>query len=549
MRSRILAAVMCVGLGACAMTPEPFTVEDNIARASADRAELEAYSPQPTGPISLEEAQARALAYNLDNRLQMFNAVLQDRQLDLTKLDMLPNLTANAGYVDRNKDLVSSSASYLTGQIVPSNFETVSVDRERTFGDLTLSWNIIDFGVSYIQAKQQSDRVIVAQEQRRRVINNIFQQVRAAYWTAVASERVIPRLKPLLAETRRALEQSKAAGAERSQDPAEALRYQRGLMELIQQLEFIQDQLTIAKTQLAQLMGLRPGTPYRLAAPSGSPMLPGVRLTIDEMERVALINRPELREEAYNGRITQNEGRRALLRLIPGVTLLASMNYDSNSYLLFNNWNEVGARLTASLVRIISMPGVIKLNEAQEEIADYRRLAMTMAVIAQVQISARQYAIARKTFERSREMADINRRIADFQSNTQEAQTTSDLDLIREKANAVLAELRSNRSYADLQNADASIFMTLGLDPLPADVKAASLPELVAAIKAQQKEWRTGRIQAPVFTPPATPPKMAAPLTAEAASGTPAAAFAEAPSAAPAPAEAQPASTRVAAKM
>lgn len=501
MRTRIFAAVLCLGLGACAMTPEPFTVDDNVARAAADRAELDVYSPQPTGPISLEEAQARALAYNLDNRLQMFNAVLQDRQLDLTRLDMLPNLTANAGYVGRNKDLVSSSASYLTGTIVPSNFETVSVDRDRTFGDLTLSWNIIDFGVSYIQAKQQSDRVIIAQEQRRRVVNNIFQQVRAAYWTAVASERVIPRLQPLLAEARRALAQSKAAGAERSQDPGEALRYQRGLMELIQQFEFIEDQLSIAKTQLAQLMGLRPGTPYRLAS-STSPVVSGVRLTIDEMERVALINRPELREEAYNGRITQNEGRRALLRLIPGVTLLASMNYDSNSYLLFNDWNEVGARLTASLVRIISIPGVMKLNEAQEEIADYRRLAMSMAVIAQVQISARQYVVARKTFERSREMASINRAIADLQSQTQEAQTTSDLDLIREKANAVLAELRSNRAYADFQNADANIYMTLGLDPLPADVKAASLPELVAAIRTQQKEWRSGRIQVPVFTPP-----------------------------------------------
>lgn len=511
MHTRIFAAVLCLGLGACAMAPEPFTIEENIARASADRAELENYSARPTSPISLEEAQARALAYNLDNRLQMFNATLQDRQLDLTRLDMLPNLTANAGYVGRNKDLVSSSASYLTGTITPSNFETVSVDRDRTFGDLTLSWNIIDFGVSYIQAKQQSDRVIIAQEQRRRVINNIFQQVRASYWTAIAAERVIPRMRPLLVEARRALDQSRAAGAERSQDPAEALRYQRGLMELIQQLEFIEDQLSIAKTQLAQLMGLRPGTPYRLASPSGSPYVPGVKLTIDEMERVALINRPELREEGYNGRITQNEGRRALLRLIPGVTLLASMNYDSNSYLLFNDWNEVGARLTASLVRIISIPGVMKLNDAQTEIADYRRLAMTMAVIAQVQISARQYAIARKSFERSRDMADINRRIADLQSNTQEAQTTSNLDLIREKANAVLAELRSNRSYADLQNADASIYMTLGLDPLPADVKAASLPELVTAIRQQQKEWRTGRIPVPVFTPPPAATAEAAP--------------------------------------
>ncbi|HEV7317197.1 MAG TPA: TolC family protein [Ensifer sp.] len=487
------------------MQPEPLTFEENVTRASGDRAALANHSPSPDKPISMEEAQARALAYNLDNRLQMFNAALQDRQLDLTRMDMLPNLTANAGYVGRDKELVSSSASYLTGTIIPSNFETVSVDRERTFGDLTLSWNVIDFGMSYIQARQQADRVLIAQEQRRRVINNISQQVRASYWNAVASERVMPRMRPLLAEARRALAQSKAAGAERSQDPAEALRYQRNLMELIAQLELIEEQLSIAKTQLAQLMGLRPGTTYRLA-PAGTPYIPSLRLTIDEMERVALVNRPELREETYNGRITQNEGRRALLRLLPGVTLLASVNYDSNSYLLFNDWKEVGARLAANLVRLISIPDVMKLNEAQSEIAEYRRLALTMSVLAQVQISARQYIVARKSYERSRNLASVNRRIADLQTNTQEAQTTSDLDLIRERANAVLTELRSHRSYADLQNADAGVYMTLGIDPLPLDVQASSLPELVAAIRKQQKEWQSGRIQVPVLPRPVEKP-------------------------------------------
>ncbi|MBB3808175.1 TolC family protein [Pseudochelatococcus contaminans] len=499
------------------MKPEPFTVEENLARAAADRATLRAYSPKPTGPVSLEEAQARALAYNLDHRLQMFNALLQDRQLDLTRLDMLPNLTANAGYVSRNKELVSSSASYLTGDMVPSNFENVSVDRERTFADLTLSWNIIDFGVSYLQAKQQADRVIIAQEQRRRVINNIFQQVQTAYWTALSSERVMPRIRPIIKEARRALAQSRAAGAERSQDPAEALRYQRSLMEMIQQLEAVEEQLAVAKTQLAQLMGLPPDTSYRLAPPTGRQATPRLKLSIDDMERIALVNRPELREEAYNGRVVLNEGRRAILRLVPGVTLLASLNYDSNSYLRFNDWSEVGARLAASVVRVASIPGVAKLGDVQLEIADYRRHAMTMAVIAQVQISARQYAIARNTYERAHEMAQINRNIANLQANTQEAETGSDLDVIREKVNAVLADLRSNRAQADLQSADGNIFATLGIDPLPADVKAATLPELVEAIRQRRQQWREGRIPVPVLPAPQAPAQPAQPIPAMAA--------------------------------
>lgn len=494
----LLVAAACLGLGACTLTPEPFTLEENATRTAADLARLADEIPPPTGPISLEEAQARALAYNLDNRLQMLNAALQDRQLDVSKLDMLPNLTANAGYAGRTPPLVSSSASYQSGIISPTNYQTVSVDNERIFGDLTLSWNIIDFGVSYLQAKQQGDRVEIAREQRRRVVNNVFQQVRSAYWLAVASERVRPRLKPILAEARQALIASRALETDRAQQPLDALRYQRALLDLIQELESVDDKLAIAKIQLAQLMGLRPGTPYTLAIPAHEPQMPNVRFSIGEMEQLALLNRPELREEGYNTRITLQEGRRALLRLMPGVTLLASLNYDSNSYLLFNSWQEAGARIGASLFRLWAIPGVIKLNEAQAEIAETRRLATTMAVLAQVQISAQQYMIARKNYERARTIADVSRRIAGVAANTQQAQTTSDLDLIWERTNAVVADLRRNRAYADLQNASASIYATLGLDPLPPGGEAHDLKGLVAAIRQRANEWRTGKIAVPV---------------------------------------------------
>lgn len=500
---RMTITALALGLGGCAISPESFTLSESTARAAADRTEIENHSPLPMRPISLEEAQARALTYNLDHRLQMFNAALQDRQLDLTKLDMLPNLTANAGYVSRNRDLVSSSASFQSGTIAPSNLNTVSVDRERTFADLTLSWNVIDFGVSYLQAKQQSDRVLIANEQRRRVVNNIFQQVRSAYWMAVAAERVRPRLRPVLAEARRALEASRALEADRTQQPGDALRYQRVLLELIQQLESVDDQLSIGKAQLAQLMGLRPGTPYTLAAPRNLQPPPALRLTIDQMERIALVNRPEVQEEGYNARITQAEGRRALLRLVPGVTLLSSLNYDSNSYLLYNNWSEAGARIAASVVRLMSAPSIMKLNEVQAEIAESRRLAVAMAVLAQVQVSAQQYAIARKGYSLASSMADIDQRIANLSQDAQSAETASELDLIREKANAVLAELRRNRAFADLQNADASVYVTLGLDPVPAGLENGDLDTLVAAIQQKSREWRSGKIPVPMFDEPA----------------------------------------------
>lgn len=494
------------GLTACMMRPTPFTKAENETRAALDLAAVDANSPAPARPITLAEAQARAITYNLDARLQMFNSVLQREQLDLSKLDMLPNLTANAGYTARDKDLVSSSASYRQGVVLPSNFQTTSVDRERTFADLTLSWNVIDFGLSYLQAKQQADRVNIADEQRRRVVNNVFQQVRNAYWTAVAAERVRPLLRQVLAEARSAQNASRQMEAQREQKPDQALRYQRDLLELIQELESVDDQLVIAKAQLAQLMGLRPGTPFTLAVPARLPSLGKIGLTIDQMERVALVNRSELREEGYNARIVQNEGRRALLRLVPGVNFLGSLNYDSNSYLLYNNWQEGGIQVAANLIRILTnAPKIMQLNEVQGEISETRRLATTVAILAQVQVAAQQYQIAHKNYVRFNSISAINRRIAQLSKDGQEAQTTSDLDVIREKAAAALTELRKHRAYADLQNAHAGIQVSLGLDPVPANLSNADLATLTQEINRQSDALRAGRIEVPRFEDNASP--------------------------------------------
>ncbi|HEV7335335.1 MAG TPA: TolC family protein [Bosea sp. (in: a-proteobacteria)] len=498
MRLILPTLLLSAGLSACIAQPEPFTQADNEKRATLDLSAIGANSPLPSRPVTLAEAQARAISYNLDTRLQMFNSALQREQLDLTKLDMLPNLTANAGYAGRDKALVSSSASYRNGIVQPSNFETTSVDRDRVFADLTLSWNVIDFGLSYLQAKQQADRVNIADEQRRRVVNNVFQQVRNAYWVAVAAERVRPQLRAVLAEARRAQSASRQMEAEREQKPEQALRYQRDLLELIQELEAVDDQLAIAKTQLAQLMGLRPGAPYKLAVPAALPGLGRFGLSVEQMERVALVNRSELREEGYNARIVRNEGHRALLRLVPGVTLLGSLNYDSNSYLLFNNWQEGGVRVAANLLRIVTnYPKISQLNEVQSEISETRRLATTMAVLAQVQVSAQQYQIARKSYERLNSISTINRRIAQLSRDGQEAQTTSELDAIREKAASALTELRRHRAYADLQNAHAAINVSLGLDPVPAEAFGRDLGELTAQINRRNEEWRAGRIAVP----------------------------------------------------
>ena len=52
--------------------------------------------------VDLYEAMARALKYNLDAQVEVMEAALRLRDLNLANYAMLPNLVASSGYAGRN---------------------------------------------------------------------------------------------------------------------------------------------------------------------------------------------------------------------------------------------------------------------------------------------------------------------------------------------------------------------------------------------------------------------------------------------------------------
>lgn len=75
-----------------------------------------------TGPLSMDEAMARALKYNLDRRAKMMEEALALNQLDVSHFDMLPKLVAQAGYSTRNNDRINESRDAITGAPSTSHF-------------------------------------------------------------------------------------------------------------------------------------------------------------------------------------------------------------------------------------------------------------------------------------------------------------------------------------------------------------------------------------------------------------------------------------------
>lgn len=483
-----LLAVMVSG---CAVTSEPIDRSVSEQRAQIDLQNMFKGQEPLSGPLTLHQAMARAVKYNLEGRLKIMEEALAKRQLDLASFDMLPRMALDAGYVGRNNVNASSSQSVETG--TQSLEPSTSQDRDREVADLTMVWNVLDFGVSYISAKQAGDQRLIVQERRRKVINTILQDVRSAYWRAMAAERLLKQIDSLMARVDSARNNSQSMSEQRIGDPVQALGYQRSLIQATRQLEEQRRALSLAKTELATLINLPLGTELILAA-QDEYEIPELKVDLARLEQEALISRPELREQDYQTRITAAETRKALLRLLPGLEFSAGGHYDSNSFLVEQGWADYGVKVTWNLFNVISAPAAINVAKAGEEVATARRQAMSIAVLAQLYVANANYRESLRQFETSQQLSDIDRQIAGQMRNRYQASGLGELDLIQSELNTLQADLRRDLAYADLRNAYGQIFASAGLDPLPDVVQSTQVQSIAAALANREAAWGQGDI-------------------------------------------------------
>ncbi|AEA66359.1 hypothetical protein PHLH3_02370 [Pseudomonas sp. St386] len=487
-------SLLALVVSGCAVTSDPIERSVSEQRARTDLQNMYKDQEPLSGPLTLHQAMARAVKYNLEGRLKIMEEALAKRQLDLASFDMLPRMALDAGYVGRNNVNASSSQSVETG--TQSLEPSTSQDRDREVADLTMVWNVLDFGVSYISAKQAGDQRLIVQERRRKVINTIVQDVRSAYWRAMAAERLLKQIDSLMARVETARDNSQSMSEQRIGDPVQALGYQRSLIQATRQLEEQRRALSLAKTELATLINLPLGTELTLAT-QDEYAIPELKVDLARLEQEALASRPELREQDYQTRITAAETRKAMLRLLPGLEFSAGGHYDSNSFLVEQGWADYGVKVTWNLFNVISAPAAIDVAKAGEEVASARRQAMSIAVLAQLYVANANYREALRQFKTSQQLADIDGQIVGQLRNRHEAAGIGELDLIQGELNTLQADLRRDLAYADLRNAYGQIFASAGLDPLPNEVQSTAVQSIASALANREAAWAQGDITVP----------------------------------------------------
>ena len=467
-----LASLLMTG---CAVKPKSMDKLEAFTFAQ-DRLDRVAQNEEPvTGAIDLYEAMARAIKYNLDVRVEAMEAALRTSEVNVASYDLLPKLVAESGYSARNNTDTSS-----VGSRDPSSYSA----------DLNLSWNVLDFGLSYVRAKQTADKVLQQEENRRKIVNLTIADVRTAYWRAVTYDRVVARMHALSGRLKSALFDTRKLAKDGATSPMAALTYERELLQIQRELEGMEAELSVAKTQLAALMNVTPGTDFKLAATDAVPAnlkLPG---DFHQLYITALQNRPEMREMAYELRVNDQELNAQLLSLLPGLSIYSSSNYDSNDFLSNNNWLTWGAKASWNLLRAFSMPATKAKVEAQGTMLDTRSLSVAMAVMTQVHVSRAKFLQTQKQFKTASELADVQRKLLNVVKAEVGAQRTSQQVLIREEMNTIVSDSKRDVVFADLQNAYASVYSSLGLDAVPSNMKLdVSVSDLAQQLRTV---WKSG---------------------------------------------------------
>jgi outer membrane protein TolC len=485
----LLSAVL---LSACAVKPQPISQAEHLQRAKDDYKTLYSTYIPLSGPLTLSDAIARSLKYNYDAQLAKTEETLQDRQLDLAIAQMLPRLAANAGYDWRDKDNAAQSVSELTRQ--QSLEYSFSESPSHATASLELSWNLLDVGVSYFQAKQQGYRTYVAVERRRKVIDGLVKSTQDAYWKAVAADRLLPRLQPLLADAQKMLENSREASREKLVSPLQGLDFQQNMLSVVGQLRHMQTDLDTAKVTLASLINVPGDAPIEFAPMELDMSTAATSVDPRKLEMIGLAMRPELREEAYQGKIDQQDVYKEIVKMLPGVGLLGSLNYDTNRYLFNPNWAQLGVNATFNLVNLIEGPQAIAAAKTSVEVSRQRRLALSVAVLTQVNLSYQEYLAAAQDLDIAKQINDVEQKIRVASANASRAEEESEADRVRRELASMVSEFTYDRTVAAVHTALTNLYTSVGVDLVPPNAETDDLPSLSLRVEKAIAGWEAGQL-------------------------------------------------------
>jgi outer membrane protein TolC len=478
--SLFCAVASAMALTGCAALSPPAS-EPEVAGFAARLIDEITATPEPlVGTLTIDDAVARAVRFNYTIRAKELEAALADAKYRTQGGGMLPSIVAESDYYGRDRPALSRSDQ-------STNYSTSS-DIKSVSRDIALSWNILDFGLSFIRTKQGIDKAHQAHEEARRVTARIVEETRSIFWRAVALKKLTPAMAALDREVSEALRLSRQAEQGLQIDPMAQVSFQREMLNLQRDLNQMDAGLAGATEQLKASIGLPMAHHLALNSHRQTSKLPRLNDAADDDIRIALNQRPEIRQHIYDLRISADEIDATILQILPGVTFSRTFASDSNQYLYHPNWVSFGTRIAGNLVNLIRLPSDLDAIDAQILAHRQNALATAATIVVQVHMARARVAVQKRSHRDAERYAEAQRHILQQVRASVKLGKVGQQALAREKLSSLLADVRAVLAFADLHAAYAAYATARGDDALQPDQQAPK-PSVPAAVKVDASRF------------------------------------------------------------
>ncbi|WP_151194469.1 TolC family protein [Cysteiniphilum sp. JM-1] len=258
MKITFLAVCSVLLISGCSITPTVIDQKEQLNNTQTNLNNIWNKQQQIAHDINLPEAIARTLKYNLDNRVNQAQLMLENGNLTMAYLEMLPSLNVSTDYSFRNNEQIQNLVR--NGQLVDG--EQSFTPREVLNVSTGLQWNILDLGLSYTRAQQQANRIMIMQEQIRKTTQNLIQECISVYLKAWTAQQIYPKVKEFQEKATLALEKSKEVLKQKVNTNDTELDYQNVLIKSIRKANKLLIEIADAKSSLSRLMNVKPGSNY-----------------------------------------------------------------------------------------------------------------------------------------------------------------------------------------------------------------------------------------------------------------------------------------------
>ena len=427
---------------------------DRALRADVDMQNMYLNTPRKIKkPIDMYMVMALALKYNYTRRMVSMEENMIKAGTS-THSDLQDVLT-KAGYINTNN----------SANLSP---------------DLKVAWNILDMSTLAYQNTDANLKENLSVEQSRKVIHNVLQEARVLYWKTLTAQRLLPVIDDMseymtleVDEMNVRAKELAAVGEAPSQ---EELQKKRKYMEAVQNLTNLKHQLETAQTNLASLMGLHPTTDFKLVGTQyGNFELPEIKTNLNQLEWMALTNRPELRAHDLIG--TDQDKEMIITRFNETQDLGCRENLKA-----YDKCSKESKELAFDMLEELQ-----KANDTNLE--RLRRQRMTQLILNQVYVAWAQYMAAMEDYQLKMEISNTSENIAEDLTFTDGAKNEkSQLEASR----AIEDEVKAFMSYVDVQEALGNIYTTLGLDAVPYYMLSEKPSDIAYYLRLVYKKWAEG---------------------------------------------------------